>query len=105
MQSDTSIAEICSHNKHTEFNRIAQSRYSSRYIRQHGDYLKTTQRSDTRRCHPRLVAIAGLLHHPGKLAKIYLAITILICLLNHFLDLLEGEVFTQLFGNTLNINI
>jgi len=54
---------------------------------------------------PTLVAIAGLLHHPGKLAKIYLTITILICLLNHFLDFLESEVFTQLFGNTLNINI
>lgn len=34
MQSDTSIAETCSNNKHTEINGIAQSRYSSRYIRQ-----------------------------------------------------------------------
>jgi hypothetical protein len=31
--------------------------------------------------------------------------TISICLLHHVLDLIEGEIYTQLFGNPLDINV
>jgi hypothetical protein len=58
--------------KYAEFNRIVPSRYIQANTQM---WLLNNYRDQTLANGIHLVTIAGLLHHPRKLAKIYLAVT------------------------------